>query len=437
MDLPVYRLSVYKMVDNLEMKFLGGIRQIGASSVLLKTNGKKIVLDYGIDPHKEGVDFPLEVEDVDNVLLSHAHIDHSGAIPSFYLKESPTLVTTPLTLELARLLSYDSLKLSREHLPFDRLEVREMAEHTKRVNYNEEISLGEDITAKFLNSGHIPGSASILLNIHGEKIWYVVGFNRSDTQLLEGAHLPENLKEIDIVILESTYAQEDRPNRENIERNLIEHIRETTSRKGRVLLPAFAVGRSQEVVSLLDSYGFRGRVSLDGMAKEVSEIFIRNPSFIRDPDGFFDSIRKVHWIEGKRDRKQFISKPGVMVTPAGMLQGGWVRWYLKEIYNNPEDALYFVSFQVPGTLGHRLLNGGKIRWNGQEMEVKAEVQQFHLSSHSDHSQLLEVIEKLGDDTKIFLVHGEEEDQLKFAEEIRNTYERSVTVPKQGDLVSIL
>lgn len=424
------------MNNTLNIKFLGGTRQIGKSATLIEYDDTKLVLDYGIDPHKEGVDFPLEVEDIDFVLLSHAHIDHSGGIPSLYLQGSPTLVTTPPTLELAKMLSYDSLKLSREHLPFDQIEIKEMAQNTRLVQYNESITLKENTKAKFLNNGHIPGSSSIILNINGKKIWYCVGFNQSDTQLLNGAQIPENIKDIDVVIMESTYCQEERPKRTEIEKNLIENTRRVIDQNGKVLIPAFAVGRSQEVISILDSYNFKGRVSIDGMAKRASKIFLRNPSFLKDADQLFESLRKVTRIENRKERKRFISKPGVMVTPAGMLQGGWVRWYLKEVYGNPNDALYFVSFQVPGTLGHRLLNGGKFRWNGEEREVKAEVKQFHLSSHSDRSQLLEVLEMLKDDAKLYLIHGEEEDQLKFAEELRDKYEFSVFVPKEGDLTSL-
>lgn len=424
------------MNKKTKIKFLGGARRIGCSSLLVKSNRKKFVFDYGIDPHKGKVEFPLEVRDVDFVLLSHAHIDHSGAIPSFYLRESPTLVTTPPTLELTKLLSYDTLKLSRDHLPFDRLEVREMAQNARLVKYEEEVSLTEGVKVKFLNSGHIPGSASILLESNGRTLWYVVGFNRSNSQLLKRAKLPENIEDVDIVIMESTYAQEERPPRRTIESALLNHVRSTIDRNGTVLIPAFAVGRSQEVVSILDSFGFKSRVALDGMAKRASELFIRNPSFLRNPDTFFDAIRKVKWIESVGERKQFLSHPGVIVTPAGMLQGGWVKWYLKEIFEDAKDALYFVSFQVPGTLGHRLLNNGTLRWNGEKKEVKAEVKQFHLSSHSDHSQLIEVIEQLSGDTRLFLVHGEEEDQLKFADEIREGYGLSVKVPKQGDVFSI-
>lgn len=318
-----------KMKDNVKMKFLGGTRQIGSSSFLLEVEGKKILFDYGIDPHKGKVDFPLEVEDVDYVLLSHAHIDHSGGIPSLYLRDTPTLVTTPVTLELTKLLSYDTLKLSRDHLPFDRLEVKEIVENTKLVNYDQPVSLGKDINVTFLNSGHIPGSATILLNVEGKKIWYAVGFNRSTSQLLEGATIPKEIKDIDIVVMESTYAQENRPKREEIEKDLIKHSKNVLNRQGKVLIPAFAVGRSQEVISILDSYDFNGRISLDGMAKTASKIFLRNPSFLRDPDGLNNALREVKWIDNKNDRKKFISNPGVSVTPAGMLQGGWVRWYLK------------------------------------------------------------------------------------------------------------
>lgn len=424
------------MKEDLTMKFLGGVRQIGCSSVLLKANGRKFVFDYGIDPSKEGVDFPLEVKDPDYVLLSHAHIDHSGAIPSFYLRSSPTVITTPLTLELAKILHYDSLKLSREHLPHDRLEIKEMVENSKLVRYGDTIELGDGTSVRFLNSGHIPGSASILFNIKGMKIWYVVGFNRTETHLLEGAKIPEEIHDIDVVIMESTYAQEERPPRGKIEKNLLNHLQTVIDRRGRALVPAFAIGRSQEVVSLLDAYGFNGRVSLDGMAKRASEIFLQNPSFLKDPDQFFDAIRNVRWIENKGERKRFISQPGVMVTPAGMLQGGWVRWYLKEIFGNEKDALYFVSFQVPNTLGHRLLNGGDFYWQGEQKEVKAEVKQFHLSSHADRTELLEVLGKLSKDTKLFLVHGEEEDQLDFAKEIREKHGLNIYVPEQGDIVKL-
>ncbi|MEX2703206.1 MAG: MBL fold metallo-hydrolase, partial [Candidatus Baldrarchaeota archaeon] len=168
--------------NNVKVKFLGGARRIGCSAILLQANGKNILLDYGATPGAH-LDFPLPVpsKEIDAIILTHAHIDHSGAIPLLYTVANPPLITTPATLDLAELLIYDMMNVARDPLPFGRREVKRMKKNSILLNYKEEYKLGKNIKITLFNAGHIPGSSSVLLEINGVKIWYSGDINTIST----------------------------------------------------------------------------------------------------------------------------------------------------------------------------------------------------------------------------------------------------------------
>lgn len=419
----------------VRVKFLGGTRRIGCSAILLQVNEKNILLDYGTTPGAH-LDFPLPVpsREIDVIILTHAHIDHSGAIPLIYTVANPPLITTPATLDLAELLIYDMMNVARDPLPFGRREVRKMKRNSILLNYKEKYSLGKDIKITLFNAGHIPGSSSVLLEINGVKIWYTGDINTISTRLLKPAST--DLQDVDVVFIESTYALREHPPRKEQEKAFIKALRETVEDQGVALVPAFSVGRSQEVLCILEHYNFNGRIFLDGMARQASKILLEHPTFIKDYELFVRSLRRAKWIEDGHERFKAVSEPGVIVTPAGMLVGGSAQWYLKYIYKDERSGLFYVSYQVPGTPGRRILETGKVRIGRKEKKMRAKVDYFELSSHSGRTQLLELIEKFENDTIFFTIHGEEESATKFAEEIKEDYGHTAFSPTVGETFEI-
>ncbi len=416
----------------LKIRFLGGVRRIGASGILVDTEKHKILLDYGSYPSKKP-DFPLPVSpyEIDAIVLSHAHIDHSGAIPLLYKgAKGPLLITTPLTLELSDLLINDMIKISGNKLPFSKTELNKMIQHAVPVTYNEQVELFDGVRVTLKNAGHIPGSASILLEIDGTKIWYTGDINLTNTRLIEGAEI---VKDADYVIIESTYAYKDHPDREKEERRFYKAVKELVEDGFTVLIPAFAVGRSQEVMCILWHHGFDGRTALDGMAQTATSIFLSYPEYLRDFLELKHSARHIKWMKSRSQRRKMLKRPGAVISPAGMFSGGWSEWYLRQIYNKEEAAIIFVSYQVPGTVGRKILDEKKVVLGGKVREVKAKVDFFELSSHSGRTQLNKIISSLEDPQKIFVVHGESDVAESFAKEIYEKYGFDAIAPYPGDI----
>ncbi len=398
------------------IRFLGGTRGIGNTSIMIQSDSEAVLLDYGTTPSNK-FEKPKNPPStlIRSIILSHAHLDHSGAVPCLYKSVlRPALISTPLTMELANLLIRDMVKILRNDVPFTNLEINRMLSSFIPVNYGNAVKIGDNFIVTLFNAGHIPGSASILVEIKGKKIWYTGDINLAETRLLRAAEILENA---DIVIMETTYADKEHPNRRDEEKRFIRRIEEIIQDKGTILIPAFSVGRSQEIITILYKNGYRGPLAIDGMAKTATEIILRYPEYLKKPEDLEHAIRKVKWIKNRIERKKLLRKPGIIVAPAGMLGGGWSEWYLKHIYNGDRNAVFFVSFQILGTMGHQILNERKFVIHGREYTVRAQVEQFEFSGHSGKSELLDIVRKLEKPERIFLIHGEEETINSFKEEL--------------------
>lgn len=417
--------------------FLGGARKIGNSAIGVKVNGGIILLDYGASPeHNKAPELPMWVEpsEIIGIIVTHAHIDHSGAVPWLYTTAfKPPIISTPLTLELTDLLIRDMIKLSGKYLPFGLPELQRMMSSAIPLKYNASIQLRDNCIATLLNAGHIPGSASVLLEINGKKIWYTGDINLTEAWLTSPATI---VKDADIVIIETTYSYKDHPDRKNEERKLVKVAKEIVESKGVVLIPAFSVGRSQEVLITLLAHGFNGKVVLDGMSQKATNIILSYPELISNWYALKKAAEKAKWMKTKSERKKFIKKPSTIIAPAGMLLGGWSKWYLEKLFDNERNAILFVSYQVPGTLGYKVLNERMIQYDGKSIPVTAKVDYFDLSSHAGKSQLKYILSQLEDPEKVFLVHGEEKYMLEFAEEIKDELGLDVVAPSQGETYRI-
>lgn len=400
----------------MEVSVLGAAKQVGRSGFLLKGDKTRILLDFGVQLGKT-TEFPSHIKpnDIDGIVLSHAHLDHSGAIPLFYLKNKLPIHATDLTFELAELLIEDFIKLSQFSLPFEHLELANMLKNAKGSKFFEKSQLGE-FNIEFLPAGHIPGSAISRLDNGKKSLVYTGDFNAENTNLLNGA--VTDWKEPDIIITESTYATSEHPLREDVETEFVAFLKEVIERGGTALVPAFSVGRSQEMACILEKKKFPHTIAMDGMALKTNDILLKYPEYLRDPTLFKKSLKKLEIMRTWNQRKNIVKKPSVIIAPAGMLVGGSAIFYNNEIAKNAKNAICIVSFQVPGTPGRTLLEKGITLVNGKPQKVKAEVRRFNFSGHSGRTKLFEIFKKIKGNPKVLAIHGEEESCIKFASDLK-------------------
>ncbi len=400
----------------MEVSVLGAAQQVGRSAFLVKGEKTRVLLDFGVLVGREPA-FPIHVKpkDVDGIVLTHSHLDHSGATPLFFLGEGVEMHSTTLTLELSRLLIEDFIQLSGFYLPFEYLDLMNMMKRAQGFKNGDESQMGE-FTVKFLDAGHIPGSSIVRLDNGKKSVLYTGDFKIDETNLQGGADT--DWDETDIIITESTYATADHPPREKVEDEFVAFLKEIVEQGGTALVPAFAVGRAQEMACVLRKKNFPYPVAMDGMALKTNDVLMRHQEFLKDPDLFKKSIGSVDMMTSWSQRRRVVKQPGVIIAPAGMLVGGSAVFYNNEIARGPKNAICIVSFQVPGTPGRTLLEKGITLINGKPRKVKSEVRRFDFSSHSGRSSLIDLFKKIKGSPKVLTVHGEAESCIKFSEDLK-------------------
>jgi putative mRNA 3-end processing factor len=418
------------------LTFLGSCREIGRSGFHLQEQGESIVIDYGVKLLDNPV-FPgrLPTDDLQGIALTHAHLDHSGGIPLLLAHDVASLFCTPATRDLSMLLLDDMYNLSKAHLPFSAKDIARLQRQCQPTAYEETIPLGRHFEITLFNAGHIPGSAMVSVRCDGKRILFTGDFNSIETQLMPGAR--KNLPKHDIVVTESTYAQRVNAKREEIEEEFIQTVMETLQRGGTVLIPAFAVGRSQEIMCIFEKYNLPGKyvVYVDGLARKVNEVVVKHPGYIASPQSFDRAVEKTRIIYDDRDRLKAVQKGGVIISPAGMLKGGPSHMYFKMLYDDPRNSIVLVSFQIPGTPGAELLAKRKVTVSGKTFEVAADVRFHHLSSHSDAEGLMDVLEKIPGNPEFYCVHGESDSCDALAEKL-SAIGRRAHVPETNEAIEV-
>jgi len=420
---------------SLQLKCLGATQEIGRSAFFVGTKRTKLLLDYGTLMSDEP-GFPMHVppKEVDGIVLTHAHLDHSGGVPIFQIYESKPVFGTVLTFELAHLLISDFIHLSGYYLPFEYLDLENMIRNTVPLKYGKEVRLG-DLQFSILDAGHLPGSAQVLVKSGKKRILYSGDINTVDTKLLKGASNTFE-EELDAVILESTYALRDHPDRASLESSFVEETTRVVEGGGTVLVPAFGVGRSQEVLCVLASHDFRYPIWVDGMTRKANEMLVRNAESLRDPESFKEAVGRANMVRGWSDRRNAAKKPGVIIAPAGMLKGGTAVLYLEKLYSNSENAVFLVSFQIPGTPGRELMETGRFLVKGKTRDVQSEVKHFDFSSHCGRRELHELVKSLKGNPLILTVHGDEESCKTLANDIKEEIGLPAVSPQAGDIFKI-
>jgi len=418
----------------MKIRFLGGTREVGRAAVAIKTEKTQLLLDYGVMVnHEPG--FPMHVppKEVDAVILTHSHLDHSGAVPIFHIQERKPVYGTRLSFDLANLLISDFIHLSGYYLPYEYLELRSMMRNCVHLDYREKQTLG-DVQFQLLDSGHLPGGAQALVEADGKRLLYTSDYNTIDTRLLHGAD--RDYGKLDALIIESTYADEDHPDRATLEKEFVESVNEVVENGGTVLVPAFSVGRSQEIACILAAYHFEHPVTIDGMAREANKTMMNHTSYLRDPQLFMNAIHAATWVEGWRDRRTATKKPGAVISPAGMLKGGPAAFYIQKLGKKQQNAVFLVSYQIPGTPGRELLKEGRCVIDGKMRKIKARVRHFDFSSHCGASQLQGTVKEVEGNPTVYVMHGADGNCERFARRIREEVGLKAVAPKAGDVYPV-
>lgn len=445
---------------------LGGFREVGRSCILLETPKSKVLVDCGISPGgiASGNGWPyittkeFDPQELDAIILSHAHLDHCGFIPYLYEYgfDGPLYCTTP-TLDLFALLTLDTIDIIQKNAgnPLYTVKgVKEAVRHSITLEYGEVSDVAPDIRLTFQNAGHILGSALVHLHI-GEGLHNIVyGLDQkySRTSLLEPAFT--DFQRCETLIIESTYgAQGDvMPPRQETEEQLMSVVDTTMERGGQVLIPSFSVERAQEVMAILVEHGFDRPVFLDGMIWDANGIFTAYPEYLsrqtqklifNNQDPFKAEIFKR--IASQVDReKAWNEKPSVIVSTSGMLLGGPAIEHLKQLAEDPKNTLIFVGFQAEGTMGKRIQRG----WREIPVKVgdgktatiplKLEIQTIEgLSGHSDRNQLLSFIHHLGArPDRVLTCHGESSKCGEFARAVHKIFRVESSAPKNLEAIRL-
>ncbi len=420
-----------------KIKILGSGKEVGRAGILIEENERSVLLDYGVNfDENDRPIFPLHVrpKDIDVVILTHSHLDHIGAAPSLYISVMPKIGATPLTLDVSKILLMDMIKLNGPYLPFDEQSVNDMLVSAETMNYEKPYLYG-NFQVTLMDSGHIPGSASVLVETNNNKILYTADMNTIETKLKNPHKL--NGVEADTLIIESTYSTSNHPSREETEKRFMDDVNDVVEKGGIVLVPAFGVSRGQEIMALLEEKEFGYNVWVDGMIRDIAELYIAHSDYLRSPRLLLRAMQEQRLVKGWNDRRKALKQPGVIIASAGMMKGGPSLYYLKKIAHNSKNAVFMVSYQAEKTPGREILETGSYYDGNNKVEVKARVEWFDFSSHTDRKGILETIRSIQGIQRVILVHGEPEGQKSLAEEIKNQNSNlEIIIPDNGDEIDI-
>lgn len=467
----VHRDVVYKS-NFVRITALGGFKEVGRSAILVETRESKILLDFGInvgaisDPNRA---YPvidlLKIDELDGVIVSHAHLDHVGLVPLLYKYgyKGPVYVTRP-TRELMTIMLKDLIEVSRKsgrYFPYSEKDLITMLLHTITVDYEEVTDVAPDIKLTMYNAGHLLGSALVHLHI-GMGLFNVVytgDFKYADSRLLSKAHT--DFPRIEALIMESTYGSTLQESRTQAEERLIETVKRVAERKGVVLIPVFAAGRGQEILLVLNQAMKQKQIPelniyVEGLVNEVTAIHLQYPEYLNKKvrDEIYNGENpfitdNVRILEGPIARPDIVEdKPSIIIATNGMLNGGPAVEYFKLIASDPRNAIVFVGYQAEGTLGRNVKDG--MREVPVVVDNKIEVVKVALevvsidgfSGHSDQRELVAYARDINPKPRtIVLNHGEPNATEALATLLRKTreirqYTRNILTPSILDSIHL-
>lgn len=463
----------------MRIHFHGAAQTVTGSMHLIEVNGSKILLDCGLfqgsrrESFERNRSFPFEPSEIDAVILSHAHIDHSGNLPHLVKHGfKGDIFATSATAHLARIMLLDSghvqerqaqstnFTLAKRGQPlvdplYTQLDAAEVIPFLKEVNLDTPFEAGNGISAHFVEAGHILGSAAINLEIKEKgkttRLWFSGDIGRRDLPILRDPILPE---QTDILLMESTYGDKPHRDPEEAYQEMCTVIQRTLQRGGKVIIPAFAVGRTQELVFNLNRMKDEGRlpnvpVYVDSpLAVNATDIFKRHEEcyddetryliFSKHPALDFSNLTYIHSLEESKALNER-TDPMIIISASGMAEFGRIVYHVRWNIENPKNTIMIVSWQAPNTLGRRLADReDQIRIFGETYKVRAEIATIGgLSAHAGQDLLAEYalgVKKSAQ--RVYLVHGEPRGALPLKEKIEAGGLKNVIYPHQGYIAEI-
>ncbi len=410
----------------MKFNFLGGADIVGRMAMTMEGDGKTMLVEYGISPTKPP-EYPLPVPGkIDHAFLTHSHLDHCGMIPAVCGKQNCELFTTPLTAEIAELMMFDSLKIAKAEgypQPYTQRDIETTMKHVVPITFEDTIELG-NIDVTFRSAGHVPGAT--MFEFQGDNSTIYSGdIHTEDQKLVLGAR-PRDCKNL---FIEGTYGGRNHPPKEETINAFIAKIDEVIDRGGRVIIPCFAVGRTQEIMLLLKNLGYE--MWVDGMGRSVTNLFLEYPEYIRNSKSLKAAKRTFNEVRNSSMRKKAVQGQ-IIVTTGGMLDGGPVLTYLKTLKDDPKNAILLVGYQAEDTNGRMLMEKGCIDLDGEIVNVACEVQKFDFSAHAGHDQIVEFI-KACDPENVIIMHSETRELFLPDLEDYNVILPQVNVPFELDI----
>lgn len=455
--------SGWKGTEWIRFTTLGGYREVGRSCTLLQTPESKVLLDCGL---KVGTnEFPylsvpeFNIQSLDAVILSHSHLDHCGLIPYLYEYgfEGPLYCTAP-TRDLMVLLCLDFIEIAQREgkTPlYSSKGVKEAVKHAVILEYGEVSDITPDMRLTLVNAGHLLGSSIVHVHIANgmHNVAYTGDLKFDRTALFEPASA--DFARVETFITESTYGggEDIQPSRQIAESSLVKSIQRVMERRGKVLIPAFAVERAQDVMAILAENGFDYPVYLDGMLWDASAIYTAYPEYLSREiqqlifrEGFNPFTAKIFKRVGSAAERNAViesAEPCVVIATSGMLSGGPVMEHMKYLAESEKNMLMFVGYQAEGTLGRKIQKGWKeipISENGKtaSLPIKMEVATIEgLSGHSDHKQLINYIYRLRQNPeRIVCCHGDNAKCIELARELHRIFKCETIAPKLLETVRL-
>ena len=427
----------------MRLVFHGSAKEVGRSCIELcfDVSGKerRFLLDAGFKIHGNEPLLPTTVSnisDIDGVFVTHAHMDHIGALPYFHhYGMSAPLFMTGMTRNLSKIMLEDSfhLELLRHHHPaYTNIDLNEVLRESQKINYYHLMKY-KDIEFEFIPSGHIPGSSMILFQLEGKTLLYSGDIQTDDSHLIHGVNF-DFLKRhnVDLLILESTYGNRERKNRAIEEKKFLDEIELTLNKGGSVLLPSFAIGRAQEIIMMVTQRNFNVPIYLDGMAKKVADVLVAKELHIRNSDILKESLSKVRYVRNPKERAKVLHEQCIIVTTSGMVSGGPVIEYLKHFWHTENDAILLSGFQAQGTNGRMLLEDGGCYIDGHFINFRSKIKKYDFSGHAGKKGLLNFVKKVS--PKVLVINHGDSEALKSLAESSKKYVEDIHIPELGSTI---